>query len=208
MEQQTTLKLGELIHYGSTVYDPSRVQSVQNQAFIKPLGGLWTSPVNSDWGWRDWCKSEEFRDCEDKNSFHLRLHTWAKVYVIDCMEDLLRLPRRKMFEEFYKEIPNYELIAKDYDAIWLTERGQNETRFGNEIDLYGWDCETVFIMNATCVYQVQTKIEENENKIEKRTEMEGRHCVANECGSACSCREDSSLDCPCVIYWRGKENAD
>lgn len=46
---------------------------------------------------------------------------------------------------------DFELLAKNYDAIWLTENGQSETHLYYPINLYGWDCETVLIMNPYSV---------------------------------------------------------
>jgi hypothetical protein len=49
---------------------------------------------------------------------------------------------------------DYEKMKKEFDIIWLTPLGQQETRYhiqipGNNgnIDLYGWDCESSLILN-------------------------------------------------------------
>ena len=48
-----------------------------------------------------------------------------------------------------------EQLSKKYDAIWLTLKGFNETHLSFPLNLYGWDCETVFIMNPNCVTEIK-----------------------------------------------------
>lgn len=134
----------ELIHYGSQVYDGNKFKEIKN-SWTKPNGGLWTSPVDSLYGWYDWCKSENFRDCNIENSFRLKLNIGAKICKIDTLEDLLNLP-------IYKTYPRYldfEKISLIYDCIWLTVNGQYDTRY-SEPNLYGWDCESVLLLNDKC----------------------------------------------------------
>lgn len=50
---------------------------------------------------------------------------------------------------------NPELIEPiKYEAIWLTAKGQSETHYSNPTNLYGWDCESVLIMNSKCVIPI------------------------------------------------------
>ena len=63
------------VHYGSTVFDSSKGFPIRNDAnWSKPHGGLWASRQNSTFGWKTWCEQEEFRDCDEHNSFKFRLH--------------------------------------------------------------------------------------------------------------------------------------
>lgn len=142
-----------LIHYGSTNYNPEKVGKIVNENWVKPKGGLWTSPIDSTWGWKDWCESEDFRECNQSNSFLLQFKQSAKILVIDSLEDLKKLPKQKVVitYKYQKEYLDFELLALEYDAIWLTETGQHETHFSHPIDLYGWDCESVLILNPYCV---------------------------------------------------------
>ena len=84
------------IHYGSTVFDSSKGFPIRNEAnWSKPRGGLWASRQNSTFGWKTWCEQEEFRDCDEHNSFKFRLCDNAKVAVIHNMKDLRCLPTIK-----------------------------------------------------------------------------------------------------------------
>lgn len=143
----------QLIHYGSTNYNPELVGKIVNARWVKPKGGLWTSPVDSQWGWKDWCEMENFRECNESNSFRLVFKPEAKILVINGLYDLEILPKN-VFELAYnyrKHYLDFELLATTYDAIWLTEVGQRETHLSQPMDLYGWDCESVLIMNPHCV---------------------------------------------------------
>lgn len=141
-------------HYGSDKYFPEKVLPVKNDKWVKPKsGGLWTSPIDSTWGWKDWNDAEQFAECDELNSFTLRLNDNAKVFLIDSIEDLLIAPKTND-SYFYNQYIDFEKIAQNYDCMWLTEKGQRETRLSDPINLYGWDCETVLILNGKCCHQV------------------------------------------------------
>jgi hypothetical protein len=143
----------QLIHFGSPAYLPQTVKPIVNDNWSKPKGGLWTSPVDSLWGWKDWCEFEQFRECDEDNSFKLQFKLDANILVIDCLQDLKKLPMQTVVvtHEYQKKYPDFELLAKQYDAIWLTEVGEQETRMSYPANLYGWDCESVLILNPYCV---------------------------------------------------------
>lgn len=149
----------KLIHYGAKSLNRNKFKKVQNSSRNKPKygTGLWVSPINSSFGWKDWCTLEDFRDCKESNSFILNLKKSARVLTIDSLED-----SRKLFRYYVKATNKYtsyidfEKLSKDYDAIFLTDKGQQETRFvwdeEKGVELYGWDCESLLIMNLDCVF--------------------------------------------------------
>lgn len=140
-------ELGVLIHYGATELKP--VAKIENNNWVKPKGGLWTSPIESNWAWKHWCESEQFRDCDEENSFTISLKPDAKILKIDEAGDLMGLPKKILIESIV--YPDFEKLAEMYDAIWLTEKGQWETRYSQPMSLYGWDCESVLILNESCI---------------------------------------------------------
>lgn len=139
----------QLIHYGTNHYDPQRVQPIRNVRWVKPHGGLWTSPVDSTWGWRDWCRSEMPGWVEKP---HCLLHFSGSVHVINSLSDLMRLP---WLEDTFGGHPDFELLAQQCDALHLTVAGQECTRFSTPRHLYGWDCETVLVFNPHSLTQVE-----------------------------------------------------
>jgi hypothetical protein len=151
----------QLIHYGSNSFNPDKFDPIQNKITNltnKPLGGLWTSPVNTKYGWKDWCLGNDFNLEKLEKSFTITLKEKANIFIVNSQKDLQRLP-------FYSEFNNeniigfrypkiafdFEKLAKEYDAIWLTEKGLMDTQdLTFPLNLYGWDCESVLIMNLDC----------------------------------------------------------
>lgn len=157
-----------VIHYGNFKYSPRKFKNIGNKNWNKPSGGLWTSPVDSTSSWKHFCDSEQFRECEEENSFKLKFKYGTKIAIINSVKDLDNMPLQKVEQEtplnkfsrfLFKNI-DFELLVKiGVDAIWLTNEGQWQTRFSQPINLYGWDCETVLIMNKKCVYeQISRKV--------------------------------------------------
>lgn len=151
----------ELIHYGATEYIPENFIPVKDvdRYFSKPDGGLWTSPVDCEFGWKQWCEAEEFHT--DKLSRHFKLRFTGRLLVIDCESDLcqLRWEQPKELRMFY---PLWEpSLHAGFDAIYLTERGERATRLTHPRSLYGWDCETVFVMNPASITAIKKDYETN-----------------------------------------------
>lgn len=146
-----------VIHYGAKQYQHSQIDKIKNRQFVKPNGGIWTSPVNSNWGWKDWCENNDFRTYEESNCFKLKFKADARILIIDSLEDLKKLPTYVVTysDKYKKEYVDFELLSEVSDAIWLTTKGESKTRFSEPIDLYGWDCESVLITNKDCCYQVK-----------------------------------------------------
>ncbi len=142
----------DLIHYGSSKYDPNKIKPIKNYNWVKPRGGLWTSPINSEWCWKDWCDQSGFSDCIESNSFKLKLKPETKILKIDSLADLITLPKIKSDDGHYLD---FELLSSKFDVIWLTEKGQGETHLSGKINLYGWDCESVLIMNSNCCIEIK-----------------------------------------------------
>lgn len=142
------------VHYGSSEYKKNSHNPIKDRPFRnKPLGGLWGSPVDSQYGWEAWCRSEEFNT--DKLDLKFEFEVKGKIFVIDGKLDLELLDWTS--EDFLcSGYPIFEPLANSYDAVYLTRNGEVETRFGDK-SLYGWDCECVLVMNPDCVYPVHKK---------------------------------------------------
>jgi len=134
-----------LITYGKgKKFISSKFTPIENiPFFVKPKGGLWASPVNAAWGWREWCKIEEFGDLYNNFTFVFD----GNVFVIDSISSAASMP----WIDHDKSIDFEKMLELGYDAIYLTEKGQKETRFSTP-SLYGWDCECVLIMNPECIF--------------------------------------------------------
>jgi len=140
-----------LVNYGcGDHFDPAKFEPVKNRHFVKPAGGLWASPVNSRNGWREWA-TENMSEPNLATSF--RFYANGNILVINDEIDAAGMPwkEHRVSDRLVIEYPDFETLASIYDAVWLTDRGEAATRWATSKSLYGWDCESVLIMNPRCV---------------------------------------------------------
>lgn len=150
----------EFIHYGSDRFDPLCFTKIQNRELSvinKPHGGLWASPVTSKFGWIDWCKSEGYFIKDDQTkSFTFKLREDAKVLIIDSKTDISNIPTLSVgFDWAMSENIDFEQLSKQYDAIFLTEEALSldicSCFTPKQINFYGWDCESLLVLNQSCI---------------------------------------------------------
>lgn len=141
------------IHYGHKEYKPELFVKISNKpAFVKPNGGLWASDVNAEFGWKDWCDRNDFRECDNKNSFCFTLDDNANVLIINSTKDLESLPKAvdKYGISSIWTMLDFEKISKDYDSI--------EVNISNDYSLYhslyGWDCDSILVMNPDVIIEI------------------------------------------------------
>lgn len=146
---------------GSDHFDRSIFIPITNEPYpwIKPLGGMWSSPVDSDNTWEDYCRGNYFRlESLDKH-FRFILAEGSKVLRIRSNKDLDELYsqgyKRSDFDQYpYLHDDMYyldfeKILANGYDAIQVTMT--NETYWS----LYGWDCDTLLVLNPDCVIEIE-----------------------------------------------------
>ena len=143
--------MNKYIHYGSKEFLTSRFNPIKNRLnFAKPSGGLWASPINSPFGWRDWCECESFREYEDDDCFVFSLKDSAKILKIKSKEDFQNLPsiNPMLLEHGAIGIPfNFEEISKEYDTIEIIFSENPSLHYY----FYGWDCDTLLVMNPKII---------------------------------------------------------
>lgn len=148
------------IHYGSTAFDPSHGFPIKNEeCWVKPKGGLWASRKNASWGWKDWCEEEDFRDCVDTESFSFILKDGATVAVISTLEQLYALPEmsKGRFSHISYNIDFEECLKQGIDAIelcWYGEEYHANHEDNLHFALYGWDCDSIIILNPDIVLSI------------------------------------------------------
>ena len=141
------------IHYGHKQFIPEAFTPIRNcVAFTKPYGGLWASPVDAEFGWKEWCEREDFRECDTKNSFTFTLSESAKVLTISSVTEARRLPQvRDELTLPWWVIPDFEeLVWQGYDAVEL-KLSEDWSLYQA---LYGWDCDSILVMNPEVVVSV------------------------------------------------------
>jgi hypothetical protein len=120
---------------------------------VKPYGGLWASPAESEYGWKEWCETEHFGNIGEQHKVTLEVDT-RNFITIDKVSDLDKLPWYKI-GGFLEAVDFEKLKRQGVDGIYLTNEGQWRTRLTFPRQLYGWDCESVLIMNERCIKKVQ-----------------------------------------------------
>ena len=155
------------IHYGDDCFRKERFHSVENRSGYpcnKPSvgSGLWASPVNADFGWKDFCIREDFRIGSLDKSFKFRLAKNARIYHIYTTKDLFLLPevdygkyRETDFGYMSRYCIDYEKVSHMYDAIELHLFNSDGYR-NDSLDfyLYGWDCDSIIIFNPDIIKEV------------------------------------------------------
>lgn len=142
-------------NYGNgSNFDPTLWKDPKNGGWIKPeIGGLWASPVDSKWGWKDWCEAEDFLDTSKQEYFDFCLSDDARVYTINTPTDIRIF--KYAVSPFMSGYPiltiDFEGARKDYDAIFLSELGERTTRFSDPFSFYDWDCESILILNKEVI---------------------------------------------------------
>ena len=141
------------VHYGHQSFDRNLFQEIRNIAFVKPEGGLWASRINAKYGWKQWCKDEEFRDCNPNNCFVFKLKSTTKILVINNAEELKKLPRNQNVPSYFNDTHvclDFEELSKNYDAIEVNISEDKQLYW----DLYGWDCDSILIFNQDAVEEI------------------------------------------------------
>lgn len=153
------------IHYGHDVYDSNKFNTPIND-WIKPIGGLWASPIDATNGFRNWCMNQDWslRPNYFDTFFTFKLKESANVLHLRKNEDINLLTFLNMDErESIKFIDFESMIKSGIDAIEL-HLSENEMinmnnstiSYGPFTDslywsLYGWDCDSIVILNKDII---------------------------------------------------------
>lgn len=142
------------IHYGSNKFDRKLFKTIKNQGWgTKPSGGLWASDVSALYGWKQWCQDEQFRVGKLRKNYIFYLSDNAKVFHIRSVNDLKELPKIKDNQYSIWYPIDFEKAAQIWDAIelHLSEDKSDRWEEGLYFQLYGWDCDSILIMNPDII---------------------------------------------------------
>ena len=139
------------IHYGHKHFDKTMFVRVRNNSpKNKPIGGLWASPDDATFGWKDWCEAEDFRECKEENSFQFTLPE-ANILKINSVEDFRKLPILTQDYNVMGWLIDFEQCFKlGYDAIELCLSEDYDLYY----ELYGWDCDSILVLNPDMVVEI------------------------------------------------------
>lgn len=138
------------VHYGHKEFDINKFVPPKNSPWRnKPIGGLWASRIDAEFGWKEWCEKEGFRDCKKDNSFLFKISDNANILYINCVEDVKTLPDQKtdLNLTYIKTVDFEQLITNGIDAIEFNISNDWNLYF----ELYGWDCDSTLILNPDVI---------------------------------------------------------
>jgi hypothetical protein len=158
-------KLPKQIILSDTHLEKELFQQIKNREYFnKPIGGLWSSTYTPDNNylseWHKFCV-EEYDSGITDNATIFEFKPKSRIYQIDCYNDLVHLfkiyKNKNSIEFASLHYLDFESIKKDFDVINLTDKGQWETRYTAEYNIYGWDIECSLIMNFDCICNCEYK---------------------------------------------------
>lgn len=144
----------KVVHYTRDKPFCLRPIKIEN-GWIKPTGGLWACPIEAEENWKAWCDQEGFGDIGSQSRVEMEIDT-SRFITINSAADLKRITWQPHYA--LREIIDFEVMkAGGIDGIYLTAEGQWATRLTHPRNLYGWDCESVLIMNERCIQSYKAK---------------------------------------------------
>ena len=151
------------IHYGANEFIPEVFAPIKNMSFFsKPYGGLWASDINAKYGWINWMTENDYLGRKNymENWFKFKLTDVANVLTITNVSQLNSLPHREDADILVGNKPfacwqllDFEKIAEKYDAIEVII--SSDWKLYQE--LYGWDCDSILILNKGVIVELQNK---------------------------------------------------
>lgn len=148
------------IHYGHDKFWRHLFNPVQNGLNLnKPCGGLWASPVGSEWSWHGFCKRNDLLRGRLGLSFEFELSQNARVLEltpdnvwdlpVDEKSPFKRCPPEERNFLAMVEAIDFEALAREYDVLVcsLTENP------GLYWLLYGWDCDCILVLNPEVIVE-------------------------------------------------------
>lgn len=152
----------EYIHYGHPKFDHNAFDPIRNGNFeTKPYGGLWASDVNADYGWKQYCVEMGLIFTNFNDSFKFTLRENARLLTVKSDDDLTKIKTTSTHEqpiintglglcEIPRIVIDFEKLASEYDAIECYISKNRDLYY----TLYGWDCDSILIMNKDIVIPI------------------------------------------------------
>lgn len=141
------------IHYGSNQLIKEKVTEMKHEAgsnicINKPDFGLWGSPVDCEFGWKEWCESEDFHTDTLDRYFVFKVKDGAKIFTVRKNDDVSDYICPLRYTDVFKHI-DFNKIMKEYDGMELIH-GDNymDLHFGH---FYSWDVDSIVIWNPDVI---------------------------------------------------------
>ena len=130
---------------------------IEHSCINKIEKAFWGSPVNANYGWKQWCEDNEFRIDRLEQSFRWTLKPEAKILYVKDLEDLQKVPFIKDNESVLSLYIDFESIIKNYDAMEIC---MDKYYFGHtfiseeELAFNTWDCDSIMVFNREMIVPI------------------------------------------------------
>ena len=143
-------------------FNPDKLVTDLTCSIGKPASAWWGSPINTEFGWKDWCKSENFIPSRglsfeeyfsDNNKIVWTLKEGSKILLIDSIYDLNDFQRLDYIVEGKYDSWEFDfkkILNDGYTAIQLNDAGIGHY-FMNRLELLmnSWDCESIVVLDPS-----------------------------------------------------------
>lgn len=137
------------VHYGHNKFDINLFQPARNASYRdKPIGGLWASPKDSTFGWREWNQLNEYKECDDNNCFYFKIAEFSRVYRIRTLHDIEQLPMVTVPKQKDRNCYDHRFFI-DFEKLMRSGIDAIEVQFeGVKEYLWDYDCDSIIVLNA------------------------------------------------------------
>ena len=149
------------IHYGSNHFDRECFMPIENREipWIKPLWwtGMWASPIDASYGWKDWCLDNEFHIEKLKSSFMFELKPDSKILYVRDNQELQNLKTHYSIPIDENNFWAKDLCVIDFEYLYRLGYDAMEVHITTSdiyFGLYGWDCDSILIFNPDCIVTI------------------------------------------------------
>lgn len=145
-------------------FDSNKIQIILGDPFLnfsKPQCAFWGSPVNSNFGWKEWCEREEFGDYDWDSPIYFKLKVNSTILKID-IEDL----REEVLGKYVANCKNFpfncrylnhldfsKMVEDGIDAVQLMDGNLGHYFIDNDYEFIfnSWDCESIVVLNKDVI---------------------------------------------------------
>lgn len=146
------------VHYGADQYNKDLVEIRKSWTIpAKPDKGLWASPLDADYGWKDWCQGEDFRLETLDASFKFVIKDSANILHVHSEKDILPyvIPCEYRFcitETSSLDKLDQELLYSKFDGIEL-HLSDNYSMHNGIFNT--WDCDSICVWNPDVIIPLE-----------------------------------------------------
>lgn len=122
----------------------------------KPCEAWWGSPLDAEYGWKEWCESEEFGNYDFDNPIQWKLKSNTNILQID-MDDIIDYEHRLLkyidrISTLDRSLNFYRLLDDNISTVQLMDACIGHA-FINRIELMfnGWDCESICVLDKDVI---------------------------------------------------------